>query len=40
MPRRLKTGLQAVTVAAVAGLLGLLVWKIVHQDKGVAGQLV
>jgi cytochrome c biogenesis protein CcmG, thiol:disulfide interchange protein DsbE len=31
----LKRGLQAVTVACVAGLLALLVWKVVHQDKGV-----
>ena len=30
-----KHGLQAVTVAVVAGLLGLLIWKVVHQDKGV-----
>jgi cytochrome c biogenesis protein CcmG, thiol:disulfide interchange protein DsbE len=27
------------SVAAVAALLGLLVWKIVHQEKGVAGEL-
>ncbi len=39
MPRRLKLGLQALSVAAVAGLLALLVWRVVHQDKGVAGQL-
>jgi cytochrome c biogenesis protein CcmG/thiol:disulfide interchange protein DsbE len=32
---RLKYGLQAVTVLIVAGLLGLLIWKVVHQDKGV-----
>jgi cytochrome c biogenesis protein CcmG/thiol:disulfide interchange protein DsbE len=31
----LKHGLQAVTVAVVAGLLGLLIWKVVHQEKGV-----
>jgi cytochrome c biogenesis protein CcmG, thiol:disulfide interchange protein DsbE len=31
----LKYGLQAVTVLIVAGLLGLLIWKVVHQDKGV-----
>ena len=30
-----KRGLQAVTVAVVAGLLGLLIWKVAHQDKGV-----
>jgi len=35
MPVRLKLGLQAVTVAAVLGLLVLLIWKVVHQDKGV-----
>jgi cytochrome c biogenesis protein CcmG/thiol:disulfide interchange protein DsbE len=32
---RVKHGLQAVTVAVVAGLLGLLIWKVVHQEKGV-----
>jgi len=31
----LKHGLQAVTVAVVAGLLALLIWKVVHQDNGV-----
>jgi cytochrome c biogenesis protein CcmG/thiol:disulfide interchange protein DsbE len=31
----LKHGLQAATVAVVAGLLGLLIGKVVHQDKGV-----
>src|SRR6266496_3131153 len=36
---RLKRGLQAVTVAVVAGLLGLLIWKIAHQTKGAAAQL-
>jgi cytochrome c biogenesis protein CcmG/thiol:disulfide interchange protein DsbE len=35
MPVRLKYGLQAVTVLVVLGLLGLLIWKVVHQDKGV-----
>jgi cytochrome c biogenesis protein CcmG, thiol:disulfide interchange protein DsbE len=39
MPLRLKHGLQAATVVAVAGLLGLLIWKVVHQDKGAAAQL-
>ena len=39
MPPRLKLGLQALSVAVVAGLLALLVWRVVHQDKGVAGQL-
>jgi cytochrome c biogenesis protein CcmG/thiol:disulfide interchange protein DsbE len=36
---RLKTGLQALTVAVVAGLLGLLIWKVVHQTKGAAAEL-
>jgi len=31
---RLKYGLQAFTVLAVVGLLALLIWKVVHQDKG------
>ena len=35
MPQRLKLGLQALSVAAVAALLALLVWKVVHQNKGV-----
>jgi cytochrome c biogenesis protein CcmG/thiol:disulfide interchange protein DsbE len=35
MPLRLKHGLQALTVAVVLGLLALLIWKVVHQDKGV-----
>jgi cytochrome c biogenesis protein CcmG/thiol:disulfide interchange protein DsbE len=39
VPRRLKVGLQTVAVAAVAALLALLVWKVVHQNKGVAAQL-
>ena len=39
MPTGLKRGLQALSVAAVAALLALLVWKVVHQDKGVALQL-
>ena len=39
MRARLKTGLQALTVAVVAGLLGLLIWKVVHQPKGAASQL-
>lgn len=39
MPARLKTGLQALTVAVVAGLLGLLIWKVVHQPKGAASEL-
>jgi cytochrome c biogenesis protein CcmG/thiol:disulfide interchange protein DsbE len=30
----LKYGLQALTVLAVVGLLALLIWKVVHQDKG------
>jgi cytochrome c biogenesis protein CcmG/thiol:disulfide interchange protein DsbE len=39
MPLGLKRTLQALSVAAVAALLALLVWKVVHQDKGVASQL-
>jgi cytochrome c biogenesis protein CcmG/thiol:disulfide interchange protein DsbE len=39
MPTGLKRGLQGVSVAIVVGLLALLVWKVVHQDKGVAGEL-
>jgi cytochrome c biogenesis protein CcmG/thiol:disulfide interchange protein DsbE len=39
VPARLKIGLQALSVAVVAGLLGLLVWKVVHQDKGAASEL-
>jgi cytochrome c biogenesis protein CcmG/thiol:disulfide interchange protein DsbE len=36
---RLKRSLQAVTVAVVAGLLGLLVWKVLHQTEGAAAEL-
>jgi cytochrome c biogenesis protein CcmG/thiol:disulfide interchange protein DsbE len=36
---RLKVGLQALSVVAVAALLALLVWRVVHQDKGVASKL-
>jgi cytochrome c biogenesis protein CcmG, thiol:disulfide interchange protein DsbE len=39
VPTGLKRGLQGLSVAVVAGLLGLLVWKVVHQDKGVANEL-
>src|SRR4029078_5733956 len=35
MSLRLKHGLQALTVAVVLVLLAILVWKVVHQDKGV-----
>jgi cytochrome c biogenesis protein CcmG/thiol:disulfide interchange protein DsbE len=35
MTLRWKHGLQALTVAVVLGLLALLIWKVVHQDKGV-----
>jgi cytochrome c biogenesis protein CcmG/thiol:disulfide interchange protein DsbE len=35
MGLRVKHGLQAVTVAVVLGLLGLLIWKVAHQEKGV-----
>jgi cytochrome c biogenesis protein CcmG/thiol:disulfide interchange protein DsbE len=39
VPARLKRSLQAVAVAVVAGLLGLLVWKVLHQTKGAAAEL-
>jgi cytochrome c biogenesis protein CcmG/thiol:disulfide interchange protein DsbE len=39
VPARLKIGLQALSVAVVAGLLALLVWKVVHQGKGAASEL-
>jgi cytochrome c biogenesis protein CcmG, thiol:disulfide interchange protein DsbE len=39
VPARLKIGLQALSVAVVAGLLVLLVWKVVHQNKGAAAEL-
>ncbi len=39
MPPRLKLSLQAASVLVVAGLLALLVWRVVHQDKGVAREL-
>jgi cytochrome c biogenesis protein CcmG/thiol:disulfide interchange protein DsbE len=39
VPARLKIGLQALSLAVVAGLLGLLVWKVVHQGKGAASEL-
>ncbi len=39
MGARLKRGLQAATLAVVAGLLGLLIWKVVHQTKGAAAEL-
>jgi cytochrome c biogenesis protein CcmG/thiol:disulfide interchange protein DsbE len=39
VPARLKIGLQSLSVAVVVGLLGLLVWKVVHQDKGAASEL-
>ena len=35
MPRRLKVALQALSVGVVAALLGLLIWKVAHQNKGV-----
>ena len=31
----MKYGLQGLTVLVVIGLLGLLIWKVAHQDKGV-----
>ena len=36
MSARLKLVAQAASVALVAGLLALLVWKVLHQDKNVA----
>jgi cytochrome c biogenesis protein CcmG/thiol:disulfide interchange protein DsbE len=39
MGRSLKRGLQVVTVAVVAGLLVLLIWKIVNQTEGAAAEL-
>ena len=39
MPTGLKRGLQGISVAVVVGLLALLAWKVVHQDKGVANEL-
>jgi cytochrome c biogenesis protein CcmG/thiol:disulfide interchange protein DsbE len=36
---RLKRTLQTASVAVVAGLLALLVWKVVHQTKGAAAEL-
>ena len=35
MPGRLKLGLQVLSVATVGALLGLLIWKVAHQNKGV-----
>jgi cytochrome c biogenesis protein CcmG, thiol:disulfide interchange protein DsbE len=39
VPARLKIGLQALSLGVVAGLLGLLIWKVVHQSKGAASEL-
>jgi cytochrome c biogenesis protein CcmG/thiol:disulfide interchange protein DsbE len=39
MRARLKTGLQALTVAVVAGLLGLLIWKVANRPNGAASEL-
>jgi cytochrome c biogenesis protein CcmG/thiol:disulfide interchange protein DsbE len=39
VPTGLKRGLQGISVAVVVGLLALLAWKVVHQDKGVANEL-
>src|SRR5918911_3450413 len=38
MTRRLKLAGQAVAVAAVAALLGLLVWKLAHGNGGAAAK--
>jgi cytochrome c biogenesis protein CcmG, thiol:disulfide interchange protein DsbE len=34
MSRSLKVGARALALAAVAGLFALLVWKVVHQERG------
>ena len=39
MGASLKRGVQAVTVAVVAALLGLLIWKVVHKTEGAAAEL-
>src|SRR5215510_1539744 len=39
MARGLKLTAQALSVALVAGLLALLVWKVAHQGGGVASKL-
>jgi cytochrome c biogenesis protein CcmG, thiol:disulfide interchange protein DsbE len=39
MAIRLRRSLQVATLGVVAGLLGLLVWKVVHQTKGAAADL-
>jgi cytochrome c biogenesis protein CcmG/thiol:disulfide interchange protein DsbE len=39
VPSRLKKALQGITIAVVAGLLGLLIWKVAHQTKGAASEL-
>jgi cytochrome c biogenesis protein CcmG/thiol:disulfide interchange protein DsbE len=39
MAVRLKRSLQVATLGVVAGLLALLIWKVVHQTKGAAAEL-
>ncbi len=38
MARSLKVGAQALALAAVAGLLALLVWKLVHEERDTASE--
>jgi peroxiredoxin len=40
MGRSLKVGARALALAAVAGLFALLVWKIVHQERGTVARKV
>ena len=40
MSRSLKAGARAVALAAVAGLLVLLVWKVVHNERGTVARKV
>jgi cytochrome c biogenesis protein CcmG/thiol:disulfide interchange protein DsbE len=39
VPRKLKLGAQGLALACVAGLLALLIWKLVHQNGGAAAAL-
>jgi cytochrome c biogenesis protein CcmG, thiol:disulfide interchange protein DsbE len=39
MPRQLKLGAQVLALGCVAGLLALLIWKLVHQNGGAAAAL-
>lgn len=40
MSRSLKVGARALALAAVAGLFALLVWKVVHQERGTVARKV